>query len=64
MKKVLIALDYNPTAQKVAEHGFELATAMKAEIILLHVITYYKINIIYKLTSTSCDSPLSSALID
>lgn len=39
MKKVLIALDYNPTAQKVAEHGFELATAMKAEIILLHVIT-------------------------
>ncbi|MBC7650736.1 MAG: universal stress protein [Deinococcales bacterium] len=39
MKKVLIALDYNPTAQKVAEQGFELATAMKAEIILLHVIT-------------------------
>ena len=38
MKKVLIALDYNPTAQKVAEQGFDLATAMKAEIILLHVI--------------------------
>lgn len=39
MKKVLIALDYNPTAQKVAEQGFILATAMKAETILLHVIT-------------------------
>jgi len=39
MKKVLIALDYNPTAQKVAEVGFSMANAMKAEVILLHVIT-------------------------
>ncbi len=38
MKKVLIALDYNPTAQKVAEIGFSMAKAMKAEVILLHVI--------------------------
>ncbi len=38
MKKILIALDYDPTAQKVAEEGFSLATAMKAEVILLHVI--------------------------
>ncbi len=38
MKKVLIALDYNPTAQKVAEVGFSLAKSMKAEVILLHVI--------------------------
>ena len=38
MKKVLIALDYDPTAQKVAETGFSLAKAMKAEVILLHVI--------------------------
>ena len=37
-KKVLIALDYNPTAQKVAEVGFAMAKAMDAEIILLHVI--------------------------
>jgi nucleotide-binding universal stress UspA family protein len=37
MKKVLIALDYNPTAQKVAETGFSLAKAMGAEVILLHV---------------------------
>jgi nucleotide-binding universal stress UspA family protein len=39
MKKVLIALDYNPTAQKVAEVGFSLAKSMNAEITLLHVIT-------------------------
>jgi nucleotide-binding universal stress UspA family protein len=39
MKKVLIAMDYNPTAQKVAEVGFSMAKAMKAEVILLHVIS-------------------------
>jgi nucleotide-binding universal stress UspA family protein len=39
MKKVLIALDYDPTAQKVAETGFSLAKSMNAEIILLHVIS-------------------------
>ncbi|MGC1391381.1 MAG: universal stress protein [Bacteroidales bacterium] len=38
-KKVLIALDYNPTAQKVAEVGFSMAKSMNAEVILLHVIT-------------------------
>jgi nucleotide-binding universal stress UspA family protein len=37
--KVLIALDYNPTAQKVAETGYSLARSMNAEVILLHVIT-------------------------
>jgi len=37
MKKVLIALDYNPTAQKVAETGYAMAKAMNAEVILLHV---------------------------
>jgi len=44
MKKVLIALDYDPTAQKVAEIGFSMAKAMKARIILIHVIadaTFY-----------------------
>jgi nucleotide-binding universal stress UspA family protein len=44
MKKVLIALDYDPTAQKIAETGFSLAKTLKAEVILLHVIadeTYY-----------------------
>jgi nucleotide-binding universal stress UspA family protein len=39
MKKVLIALDYDPTAQKVAETGFSMAKAMNAEIILLHVLS-------------------------
>jgi nucleotide-binding universal stress UspA family protein len=39
MKKVLIALDYNPTAQKVAEVGFSMAQAMNAEVTLLHVIS-------------------------
>jgi nucleotide-binding universal stress UspA family protein len=39
IKKVLIALDYNPTAQKVAEAGFSMAKAMNAEIILLHVMS-------------------------
>ena len=44
MNKVLIALDYNPTSQKVAEMGFDLAKTMKAEVTLLHVIfdpTFY-----------------------
>ncbi len=38
MKKILIAIDYNPTAQKVAEIGYSLGKSMKAEITLLHVI--------------------------
>jgi len=37
--KVLIALDYDPTAQKVAEAGFSIASAMKAEVTLLHIIS-------------------------
>ena len=44
MKKVLIALDYNPTAQKIAETGLRLAKAMNAKAVLLHVVsdtTYY-----------------------
>jgi nucleotide-binding universal stress UspA family protein len=39
MKKILIALDYDPTAQKVAESGYQLAKAMNATAILLHVIS-------------------------
>jgi nucleotide-binding universal stress UspA family protein len=38
MIKVLIALDYDPTSQKVAEAGFSMAKAMGAEVVLLHVI--------------------------
>jgi len=39
MKKVLIALDYEPPAQKIAETGYTLAKAMNAEIVLLHVLS-------------------------
>ncbi|MEI6348703.1 MAG: universal stress protein [Bacteroidota bacterium] len=44
LKKVLIALDYDPTAKKVAELGFLFAKSMNAKIVLLHIIadsTYY-----------------------
>jgi nucleotide-binding universal stress UspA family protein len=39
MKKVLIALDYDPSSKKVAETGYAIADAMNAEVTLLHVIT-------------------------
>lgn len=39
MKKILIALDYHPGAQKVAEAGFSLAKNMGVKTILLHVIS-------------------------
>jgi len=32
-------MDYDPTAQKVAEEGFTLAKAMNAQVVLLHVIS-------------------------
>lgn len=44
MKKVLIAIDYNPTAQNIAKKGYDLAKSMNAQITLLHVVadyTYY-----------------------
>lgn len=39
VKKVLIALDYDHTAQKVAEKGFSLAKTLNAKVVLLHVFT-------------------------
>jgi nucleotide-binding universal stress UspA family protein len=39
IKKVLIAMDYDETSQKVAEVGFTIAKAMNAETVLLHVIS-------------------------
>jgi nucleotide-binding universal stress UspA family protein len=39
LKKVLIALDFDPTAQKVAEVGFSFAKTMKAQITLVHVLS-------------------------
>ncbi|MEO5890371.1 MAG: universal stress protein [Ferruginibacter sp.] len=38
MKKILIALDYNPTAEKIAESGYALAKATNAEVVLIHVV--------------------------
>jgi nucleotide-binding universal stress UspA family protein len=38
MKHILIALDYDPTAQQVAETGYALAKSMQAKITLLHVL--------------------------
>ena len=38
-QKVLIALDYDPTSQKVAEAGYSIAKSLKAEVILLHIIS-------------------------
>jgi len=39
MKKILIAIDYDGTAAKIAKAGQALATAMNAEVVLLHVIS-------------------------
>ena len=38
MKKILIAVDFTPAAQKVAETGYAVAKAMQAEVALVHVI--------------------------
>ena len=37
-EKVLIALDYDPSANKVAESGYSLAKAINAEVVLLHIV--------------------------
>lgn len=37
-KNVLIALDYDPTAQKVAEAGYDLAKMIGATVTLVHAI--------------------------
>jgi nucleotide-binding universal stress UspA family protein len=47
MKKVCIALDYNPSARKIAETGHKLAKSLDAELTLVHVITdaaYYAVD--------------------
>ena len=38
MKKILIAVDYNPVSEKVAEQGYELAKNLNAEVCLIHVL--------------------------
>ncbi len=39
IRKILIAIDYDPTAQKVVETGYLFAESMAAEVTLLHVIS-------------------------
>ncbi len=39
MKKICIALDYNPSAEKVAQTGYAYAKALGAETTLVHVIS-------------------------
>src|SRR6476620_7062834 len=38
MNQILIALDYNPCAKKVAETGYSLAKAMNAKLAIVHVV--------------------------
>jgi hypothetical protein len=39
MKKVLIDLDYDLDAHKLVEAGYALAKTMRAEVVLMHVIS-------------------------
>ena len=39
MKKILIALDYAPNANIIAETGYTLAKKLQADVYLLHVVT-------------------------
>ena len=38
MKKICIALDYNPSAEKVAKTGYAYAKSMNAQVFLIHVL--------------------------
>ena len=38
MKKILIAIDYGPTSQKIAEEGYKFAKSINAHIVIVHVI--------------------------
>ncbi len=68
MKKILIALDYSPSAEKIAETGYALAKASQAEVILMHVVAdpiYYS-NLDYSpiMGYTGFNSPEMLSLID
>ena len=38
MKKICIALDTSPSAEKIAKLGYEYATAVNAEVVLVHAV--------------------------
>jgi nucleotide-binding universal stress UspA family protein len=42
LRKVLIAIDYNASAENVAETGYYLAKIIGAEVFLLHVVANYE----------------------
>lgn len=68
MKKILIALDYNPSAEKIAEIGYALAKANNAAVILMHVVAdpvYYS-NLDYSpiMGYTGFSSPEMLSMID
>lgn len=47
MKKICIALDTSPSAEKIAKIGYSYVEALKAEIILVHVVNdaaYYALD--------------------
>ena len=64
LKKVLIALDYDKSAQKVAAAGYEMAKAMNAEVVLLHVISdpVYYASVEYSPIMGLTDSPLDRGM--
>ncbi len=67
LNKVLIALDYDPTAQKVAEAGFSIAQATKAEITLLHIISdpvYYSTTAYSPIMGLSSEMEISPVQLD
>lgn len=49
MKKILIVLDFHPSAQKITETGYSLAKDMKAHVLLLYVkVDLVNYSLIYK----------------
>lgn len=42
MKKVLIAVDYSPSSEKIAEAGYKLAQDIGARVCIMHVVTDVK----------------------
>lgn len=48
-QKILIALDFHPTSEKVAEVGFAMAKSLGAEVVLLHVkVQLVDYSLVYK----------------
>lgn len=41
IRTVLVALDYEPSAQYVAEMGYTIATGLGADVVLMHVVADY-----------------------